>query len=148
MKKSELNTEFGTPKQSPGFLLWQISNKWQSEQRKALMAFDLTHVQFVLLASLVWAGNTESFTQKQLAQHAKTDVMMTSQVVRALERKGLITRTTGATDGRSFTLAVTKDGVGLVNKAVVAVESVDKRFFSVLNSSLPTFTAMMQLLAS
>src|SRR6185295_17722147 len=99
MKKSKLNTKFNSPKVSPGFLLWQINNKWQSKQRKALKVFGLTHVQFVLLASLVWASDEVSFTQKQLAEHAKTDVMMTSQVLRTLERKGLIRRTVGITDG-------------------------------------------------
>ena len=39
---------------SPGFLLWQVTNKWQAAQRAALKPFGLTHVQFVLLASLTW----------------------------------------------------------------------------------------------
>jgi len=148
VKKSKLQTEFDTQEASPGFLLWQISNKWQSEQRKALKAFGLTHVQFVLLASLVWASDESSFTQKQLAEHAKTDTMMTSQVLRVLERKRLITRTVGISDGRSFTLSPTEDGIILANKVIGVVETVDKRFFSILNSNLQNFTAMMQVLAS
>lgn len=148
MKVSTLNTEFDNPKVSPGFLLWQISNKWQGEQRRALAGFGLTHVQFVLLATLVWAIDTATFTQKQLAEHAKTNVMMTSQVLRALEQKGLITRTAGITDGRSFTLSPTEDGIKLANQAIISVEAVDKRFFSVLTSDTQNFIAMMQLLAS
>lgn len=146
MKKTKLKTEFDAPQASPGLLLWQISNKWQAQQRKALLAFNLTHVQFVLLASLVWATNKEAFTQKQLAAHAKTDVMMTSQVIRVLEKKGFLTRTTNAADSRSFTLAPTENGIRLANKAIEVVEAVDKHFFGILESDLRSFTMMMQRL--
>jgi DNA-binding MarR family transcriptional regulator len=70
---------------SPGLLLWQVTNRWQAAQRAALRPFDLTHVQFVLLASLTWLDSDRPpVTQKQLAEHAATDPMMTSQVLRAL----------------------------------------------------------------
>jgi len=143
---SKLATEFDSPDASPGFLLWQITNKWQAQQRQALAKFDLTHVQFVLLASLVWATDQATFTQKQLADHAKTDVMMASQVLRTLEKKGLINRTPSRLDARSMTLRPTKKGIILANKAVIAVEAVDKEFFSVLGADLPFFIQAMQQL--
>ena len=120
----------------------------QARQRKALAEFGLTHVQFVLLASLVWAADTADFTQKQLATHTQTDVMMTSQVVRKLERKGLLTRTPSKLDSRSFTLNPTPDGIQLANMAVKAVELVDRDFFFVLASSVPDFVSKMQALAN
>ncbi len=143
---NKLATEFDSPQSSPGFLLWQISNKWQVEQRKSLALFNLTHVQFVLLASLVWAAEKAPFSQKQLATHAQIDVMMTSQVVRVLERKGLISRTASTSDSRSLSLNPTKEGIALANQAVVVVETVDRRFFGVLGSDVPSFTEMMQRL--
>ena len=50
----------GTPSadESPGLLLWQVTNRWQAAQRAALKPFELTHVQFVLLASLTWLRRT------------------------------------------------------------------------------------------
>ena len=45
---------FDTPQQSPGFLLWRVTLSWQRRMRAALAPHDLTHVQFVLLASLWW----------------------------------------------------------------------------------------------
>lgn len=146
MKQSKLQTAFDTPDASPGFLLWQISNKWQAQQRQALKPFNLTHVQFVLLASLTWSDHDGAMTQKQLAGHAQTDVMMTSQVVRTLERKGLIARWPHPQDRRAMTLRPTQKGIDLVNEAIKAVEAVDHDFFSVLAKDQPIFTQFMQRL--
>ena len=49
-----LATGFSGPDDSPGFLLWQVTNRWQAAQRAALKPHRLTHVQFVLLATLTW----------------------------------------------------------------------------------------------
>lgn len=80
MSNSKLATGFERAEDSPGFLFWQLSNKWQATQRAALKPLGLTHVQFVLLATLTFASNKNTFTQKQLAEYAQ----MTSQVVRKL----------------------------------------------------------------
>lgn len=129
---SRLDTQFKQAEDSPGFLLWQLSNKWQSQQRAALQQFGLTHVQFVLLASLTFAAGKVQFTQKQLAAHAHTDAMMTSQVLRTLEKKGLVQRQASTHDGRAFTITATAAGQKKANQAVKAVEAVDARFFAVL----------------
>jgi hypothetical protein len=51
---------------------------------KALAPLDLTHVQFVLLASTWWLNEQGARpTQVELATQAGADVKMTSQVVRA-----------------------------------------------------------------
>lgn len=132
MTKTRLATAFEKAEDSPGLLLWQLTNKWQAKQRAALKAFGLTHVQFVLLATLTYAADRASFTQKQLAQYAQTDVMMTSQVVRKLEEKGLVKRQPSKVDGRAFTVKPTPAGIELANEAVKRVEAVDRQFFGVL----------------
>lgn len=134
---SGLNSEFDDADESPGFLLWKATNKWQAAQRMALKPFDLTHVQFVLLASLVWLGTNEPISQKKLAEHAGTDEMMTSQVLRALEKKKLVIRKLSHKDKRVILTAVTKNGVQLANTALKAVEQTDRVFFGDL-ASLPT----------
>ena len=45
---------FASADDSTGLLLWQVTNRWQAAQRAALKPHGLTHVQFVLLASLTW----------------------------------------------------------------------------------------------
>ena len=143
---SRLATEFGGPEESPGFLLWQVTNRWQAAQRAALKPHQLTHVQFVLLATLTWLGAEEAVTQKQLAAAAATDVMMTSQIVRALDERGLVTRADHPGDGRAKALTVTDAGRALANAAVVDVEACDRAFFAGLGDSVPEFVAMLRQL--
>ncbi len=84
-----------------GFLLWHATLRWQRTVAAVLKPYGLTHVQFTLLGS-VWYLERQghSPSQADLAQHAGTDPMMTSQVVRALERDGLIERVPDDADGR------------------------------------------------
>jgi DNA-binding MarR family transcriptional regulator len=131
---------------SPGLLLWQVTNRWQAAQRAALRPFDLTHVQFVLLASLTWLDDEGSVTQKQLAERAATDPMMTSQVLRVLEGRGLLRRGQHPTDARAWALSVTKAGAALANRALVAVESCDADFFAPLGRGGGRFTAQLRAL--
>jgi len=48
---------------------------------------EVDNVQFVLLATLTYATGKNGFNQKQLAEYAQIDVMMTSQVVKKLKHK-------------------------------------------------------------
>ena len=127
-----LETEVEHADESTGLALWRVTNRWQAAQRSALLPFDLTHVQFVLLASLTWL-DAEAPTQRELADHAGTDPMMTSQVLRALEAKKLIERQPHPTDARARLLVVTASGRQLANRAVAVVEACDARFFGALN---------------
>ncbi len=83
-----------SPPVSPGFLLWHATLRWQRLIAAALRPLELTHVQFVLLAVLWWFTEVrgERPTQRALADQAGTDRMMTSQVLRALEGRGLLER--------------------------------------------------------
>jgi DNA-binding MarR family transcriptional regulator len=119
------------PGESPGFLLWHATLRWQRAIADALAPLDLTHVQFVLLACAWWLNHQGSRpSQVELATFAGTDVKMTSQVVRSLERKGLIERRPDAADARALRLHVTPRGARLAPRAIDAVESVDATFFS------------------
>lgn len=118
------------PGESPGFLLWQATLRWQRAVSAALAPHELTHVQFVLLTSAWWLEQSlEAPTQRQLADHAATDAMMTSQVLRALEAKALITRTRDPKDTRAKRVQLTQAGQARVAAALPAVEAVDEHFF-------------------
>jgi DNA-binding MarR family transcriptional regulator len=119
------------PNDSPGFLLWHATLRWQRGIAQALAPLDLTHVQFVLLACTWWLNEQgERPTQIALAAQAGTDIKMTSQVVRSLERKGLIEREVDAADTRARRLHVTKRGTQLAPRAIAIVEQVDSEFFA------------------
>ncbi|GAA5087301.1 MULTISPECIES: MarR family winged helix-turn-helix transcriptional regulator [Nocardia] len=142
-----LRNEFEHADESPGLLLWQVTNRWQAAQRAALAPFDLTHVQFVLLASLTYLAVTDDpVRQRDLAAHAATDPMMTSQVLRALEQKGLIERRDHPSDRRAKSLVATEAGAALANRAVVAVEACDREFFGPLDGRTRQFAGELRSL--
>jgi DNA-binding MarR family transcriptional regulator len=119
------------PNDSPGFLLWHATLRWQRGIAQALGPLDLTHVQFVLLACTWWLNEQgERPTQIALAAQAGTDIKMTSQVVRSLERKGLLEREVDAADTRARRLHVTERGAQLAVRAIAIVEQVDAEFFA------------------
>ncbi len=136
------------PGESPGFLLWRVAADWQARQRAALKPLDLTHVQFVLLASAAWLTRQGApLSQTALARHARTDQMMTSQVVRTLERKGLLERGVHPDDARANSLRPTAAGRELAAAAIPVVEAVDAAFFGAVGADLPSFAAMLKVLA-
>ena len=118
------------PGDSPGFLLWRATLRWQRLIAAALSTMDLTHVQFVLLACAWWLNqHGEEPNQLAVARQAGTDVKMTSQVLRTLEDKGLIERYTDTGDTRAKRVRVTARGAELAPRAIAAVERADAEFF-------------------
>jgi DNA-binding MarR family transcriptional regulator len=119
-----------SPGESPGFLLWHATLRWQRDIAAALGPLGLTHVQFVLLACTWWLNEQgEHPNQLAVARQAGTDVKMTSQVLRTLEDKGLLARETDPADTRAKRLRVTTAGAELAPRAIEAVEGVDAEFF-------------------
>jgi len=118
------------PGDSPGFLLWHATLRWQREMAAALDPLGLTHVQFVLLACAWWLnGQGVHPNQLAVARQAGTDVKMASQVLRTLEAKGLIEREVDPADTRAKQLRVTDAGADLAPRAIAAVELADAEFF-------------------
>jgi DNA-binding MarR family transcriptional regulator len=120
------------PSASPGLLLWRATLTWQRGITAALKPMSLTHVQFVLLASTWWLTRVaeETPSQRRIAEHANTDPMMTSQVIRTLEGKGLLQRTPNPGDSRAMLVDVTAAGADLAVQAVKVVEEADEAFFA------------------
>lgn len=140
-------SRFEQANESPGFLLWQLTNLWQHHIRCTLAPLGITHVQFVLLASVAWLEQMEQLvSQATLSRHAHTDIMMTSQVVRTLEEKGLLTRTIHPTDTRAKVVSLTAEGREVARRAVAVVEEADDQFFQELGEQAPTFLSLMHRL--
>lgn len=121
---------FSLPEQSPGFLLWQVSTLWRRKIEAALLPLDLTHSQFVLLAGLGWLTKDKSnISQVQLAKHCRMDITMTSQILRALEKRALIRRIQIPGNEKSKFPKTTSKGANLIKKAIPLVEREDQKFF-------------------
>jgi DNA-binding MarR family transcriptional regulator len=131
------------PDDSPGLLLWHVTLRWQREIAAVLTPMDLTHVQFVLLATTWWLNEQGGDpNQLTLARQAGADVKMTSQVLRKLEAKGLLRREPDPVDTRARLLRVTDRGAELAQRAIAAVEATDAAFFR----SIPDVPALLATL--
>jgi len=121
--------------ESTGFLLWQVTNLWQREIKKALEQYGITHSQFVLLASIHWLTlHKQEVTQVVLSNHTKIDPMTTSTVLRTLQQKQFIQRQEHLSDTRAKTVSLTEEGKEVIKKAIVTIEQFDKEFFSLLGN--------------
>lgn len=114
---------------SPGFHLWHAALAWRAAVQEAL-GERLTATQFFVLGSIVFLGRSEAPTQAAVARASGTDPMTTSQVVRALEARGLVARRDDPEDSRSWRLEATATGRALLRECGVLVREVDRRFFA------------------
>jgi DNA-binding MarR family transcriptional regulator len=136
-----------SPDDSSGFLLWQVTNLWQREIRKALVKYNLTHSQFVLLASTYWLTlHKPEVTQIALSSHTKIDPMTTSTVLRTLQAKKLVQRLEHATDTRAKTVELTDEGRRMTKLAVKTVEKFDSLFFKPLGEKTNEFNKKLMSL--
>lgn len=106
-----------------------------------LAPHELTHVQFVLLASL-WRleeHDGQPPTQVRLAAQAGTDPMMTSQVIRKLEARGLLERAVDPLDARTRRLQMTARARAVVASALADVEAADDDYFAAIGDGRDAF---------
>lgn len=138
---------YDVPERSPGFLLWHISTSWRSCIEAILKPFDLTHPQFVVLATLGWLTKDEArVTQAAIGKLAGLDPNTTSQIIKGLERKDLIKREQSI-DGRAKNPLLTTKGKQTLSLALPAVEKTDIQYFEGLNQNeLATMISIFQKL--
>ena len=144
MKPSDKTFQVEKAEDSPGFLLWQVTNLWHREIKKALEKHQITHSQFVLLASIHWLTiQQQDVTQIALSNHTKIDPMTTSTVLRTLQTKGFLKRREHSTDTRAKTVALTDSGNNIVVQAIKTVEQFDNDFFRPVDNEEKTFNTQL-----
>lgn len=118
-----------TPEVSPGFLLWRASTLWRRAIEDVLKPLGLTHPQFVILAVVGWMTKEgDQVSQAVIAREAGLDPNTTSQILRGLQEKKLIERSSSL-DQRSKSPSLTERGAQLLAKALPTVEGADHLFF-------------------
>ena len=142
------SSRYKNPQDSPGYLLWQVTTMWQKEVRRVLEPLELTQPQFVLLHACLWLNEHDvegkGVTQVQIPQFANVDVNVTSQVLRALEKRGYITRARHQTDTRANIITTTPEGTKLAIEGMNLVEESDKNFFELLADRKDEYMDIMQ----
>lgn len=140
MNNIEKITLFKKPEESPGYLLWHISLTWRTLIEETLKTFNLTHPQFVILTTTAWlTKDHQHINQIDISKHSGLDPNTTSQILRTLESKKLITRNRSINE-RNKNPRLTDAGQHTLNRALPAVEKADASFFALLSDQEITFT--------
>lgn len=139
-KPSNSRHAFSDPEENAGFLMWQVSMLWQRKLKSGLDTLGITHGQFLLLAALSYLSTQKNVvSQQDLAKHVRIDKMMTSKILRTLQKKGLLSRKKNKTDTRVRTLALSESGEELLQKSFKLVDRIDNDFLISLGLNAMSF---------
>ena len=118
----------------------RVYNKWHSMIKKELKKMNLTHPQFVVLASLAYLSqNGNEITQIIISKLAGIDVMTVSQILNLLEKNDFVKRKEHSKDTRAKAVILNKKGEEVLQKAVPLVEQIDEIFFGKLDTDEEQF---------
>ena len=121
---------FERPEDSPGFLLWQTTMIWQRLIKKALEPYNVSHAQFVIMATLWWfEAHDYDTTQILIVNQSKLDKMTVSKALKKLVSLELVHRIEHESDTRAKSASLTNQGKALLKKLVPIVENIDSGFF-------------------
>lgn len=121
---------FARPEDSPGFLLWQTTMVLQRQIKRALEPYDISHPQFVIMATLMWfEAHHYDTTQILIVNWTKLDKMTVSKSLKKLVALGYVNRIEHEIDTRAKSVTLTKKGKEKVCTLVPIVEGIDRLFF-------------------
>jgi DNA-binding MarR family transcriptional regulator len=147
MKKKKKILNFDEPEDNLGYLLWQVSTRWQLAMNEGLGKIDMTQTQFVVMAALHWLElNCDSVTQNDIANHARIDKTITSKILKSLQNQGFVKRQEHAIDTRAKEVALTKSGFKLLEKANKIVENIDNQYFTKVEKNKLVLKNLLQTL--
>ena len=125
---------------STGLLFMRVYNKWHLMIKKELKKINLTHPQFVVLASLAYLSqNDNEVTQIMISKLSEIDVMTVSQILSLLEKHDLVKRKEHSRDTRAKVVILNKKGGEILQTAVPLIEQIDEFFFGKLDNDEEQF---------
>ncbi len=117
----------------PGVLLWHTSKLWQQWLNKALKPHGLSSTNAVVLVNLLHLSfEHKQITQVEIARLSGIDLMTASTILRTLERKALVKRSTSTLDKRANQLALTPQGQVTALQALQAIAYTHQAFFKAI----------------
>jgi DNA-binding MarR family transcriptional regulator len=115
---------------TPGYYMMQAVEKWDRELDDIFDGLGTTRTQMVLLTALVkLSKDGNPVTQKQVADSVGRDQNTVSAVMRTLEKKGHITRSSTEDDLRAKFIVITDKGLSLVEQATRKILVMNQRLF-------------------
>ena len=119
----------------------RVYSKWHSMIKKELKKMNLTHPQFVVLASLAYLSqdSNEEITQVMISKLSGIDVMTVSQILNLLEKNDFVKRKEHSRDTRAKVVILNKKGEEILQTAVPLIEQIDELFFGKLDNDEEQF---------
>ena len=129
-----------------GLLIWQTSNLWQSKLRNKLSKYNISFNEYLIIETVYNLSNiSNNISQIDIVNNSFIDKSVVSAKLTQLDKKKLIKKMT-PNDNRSNKLALTKEGMGIIEKIINDVVEVENVFFSKLNQETFNFINSLKLL--
>ena len=107
-----------------GIKVAKVRNSIKNEMELALIPYDITTTQFVVLVKLC---EKDRMTQKDLALETNYKQSALTLILDKLEEKKLIIREAKENDRRAYLIAITQEGRELEKKVIVLAKELEKR---------------------
>jgi DNA-binding MarR family transcriptional regulator len=117
-----------------GYALMHAAQTWRTEATIVLQPFELTVPQFLVVMALFRQARHDwpALKQTDVAVRLGMDANTASQIVRGLERRGLMNRPANPDDSRARALALTPAGLDRATAASAAVRAMNDTYFAVI----------------
>ena len=119
-----------------GYTLLHAAQTWRTEATAVLKPHGLTVPQFLVVMALFRQARHEwaPLTQSEAADRLGMDANTTSQIVRGLERRGILQRTAHPNDARARAIALTDAGLDTAREASAAARRFNDIYFAVISA--------------
>ena len=135
--------------ESIGLSFIKVYNLWHKQIKTQLRQLELTHPQFIVIASLGYLSQKDNeVNQVSISKNCDIDVMTVSTIVRNLEKMQLVIRENSINDTRSKIIRLTDLGQEKLAQSLPIVEESDWHFFECLGKERTTFNQLLLRLAA
>jgi DNA-binding MarR family transcriptional regulator len=116
-----------------GYRLWRVHHLWHRHIEGRLKTIGLSRTQYLLLAATYYLiSEGEAPSQIRLSHFTLVEKMVVSKTLRALEKRGYLSRKPTPADRRANRLQVTAAGGQMLQRALAISKEAHAAFFHVL----------------
>jgi DNA-binding MarR family transcriptional regulator len=115
------------------YLIKRVESKIQEQMAAALIAFELTPLQYTVMTFVEDKG--VHFSSAQLSRRFLMTPQSMNEIVTILERKELLIKTKDPSNKRILLLSLTKNGKAILEKCNALINNLEKELFANLDET-------------